>query len=484
MPPCARVTFDSFTFVVFFAVVLVVDRALSSARARKAHLLGASALFYAAWNPPFVLLVALSTIVDYVVMHRIARSDDARARRAWLLCSLAVNLSLLGFFKYGGFVVENSERALAALGVSLQFAAPDIVLPVGISFYTFQTLSTTIDVYRRRIAPTASLLDYALFVTFFPQLVAGPIVRGSALLPQIDAMPRASGALVRHGLALVVVGLAMKVALADAFFAPVADVVFAEGARPSTALAYAGVLAFSGQIFCDFAGYSTCAIGSALALGFALPDNFRAPYAARGLSDFWRRWHITLSSWLRDYLYVPLGGSRGGAFATARNLAITMLLGGLWHGAAWTFVAWGAIHGAALVVEHALLRAGPLVRLLAGVRGPSRALLSLVGALATLVVVVIAWVPFRAPSFEAARAVLSAMFFAPAVDARAAALTDAIPVALFALLVVWQHATRDTSLEQIFARLPRAARALVVALLALTVVFSSGEDRAFLYFQF
>jgi alginate O-acetyltransferase complex protein AlgI len=487
------VTFDSFTFVVFFAVVLLVDRALGgdasprAASRRKSFLLAASALFYAAWNPPFVLLVAFSTVLDYVVMQKIAVASSGRARKAWLTVSLVINLSLLGFFKYGTFLVENTERLLTALGADVRFAAPDIILPVGISFYTFQTLSTTIDVYRRTLAAPTSLRDYALFVTFFPQLVAGPIVRGREFLPQLVGPRRATGLEWRHGLALMVIGLAMKVVLADGLFARTADLVFNGDARTSTLLAWSGVLAFSGQIFCDFAGYSLVAIGAALTLGFALPDNFRAPYAARGFSDFWRRWHITLSSWLRDYLYIPLGGNRHGRARTMLALVVTMLLGGLWHGAAWTFVVWGALHGAFLVVEHALLAF--LAHRLLGMSARARVGLAFAGSLVTLFGVVLAWVPFRAPTFARAVDVMGALFGVTTRDAalgvaREATLTDAVPVVLFCALVVWQHMARHVHVEDVWHRLPRVVRALTLAFLAFLIVVSTGEDRAFLYFQF
>ncbi|HET9482887.1 MAG TPA: MBOAT family O-acyltransferase, partial [Xanthomonadales bacterium] len=304
--------FNSLTFVVFFAIVLLLHALPLPWQVKKTNLLVASYLFYAAWNPPFVILLWISTLLDFFAARRIAESHTVIARRTWLAFSVVVNLGFLSFFKYGEFLRDNFAAAVAPFGVSYAPPEWDIILPVGISFYSFQTMSYTLDVYLKRAVPTRSFLDFALFVTFFPQLVAGPIVRPNQLLPQFAEPQRASWPQLQFGLVLIVLGMFEKVVLADGFLAPVSEAVV--GARgPLPALdAWLGTLAFSGQIFCDFAGYSTIAIGTALCLGFHLPDNFRFPYAAIGFSDFWRRWHISLSTWLRDYLYVPLGGNRHG----------------------------------------------------------------------------------------------------------------------------------------------------------------------------
>ena len=333
-------TFNSFTFALFFLLVLGLYQLPLSWRARKGMLLCSSYLFYAAWNPPFVSLLVVSTVVDWVAGKRIYASRGT-PRSAWLVLSLCTNLGILAYFKYSPFLLQSFSELAAGVGIVFEPATAGIVLPIGISFYTFQTLSYSIDIYRRRLRPATSFLDYALFVTFFPQLVAGPIVRASEFLPQCLEPKRADARQMGWGFILLTVGLFQKTILADQLFAPIADVIYAEPDRVSFATAWLGTLAFSGQIFFDFAGYSACAIGAALCLGFALPDNFRYPYAAIGFSDFWRRWHISLSSWLRDYLYIPLGGNRHGRFSQAASLMLTMLIGGLWHGAAWTFVVWG-----------------------------------------------------------------------------------------------------------------------------------------------
>ena len=340
----------------FFACVLALHSLPLPWRVKKFNLLIASYLFYSAWNPPFVILLWVSTVVDWYAAQGLVKARRQAARHAWMLLSVIANLGMLGYFKYGQFLLDSFSALLSSFGVVYQPAHYDIVLPVGISFYTFATMSYTLDVYLRRAAPAQNLLDYALFVTFFPHLVAGPIMRPTELVPQFAEPRRASAQQLRFGLALMTIGLFNKVVLADRFLAKAAERVYDGSRLPGALDAWAATLAFSGQIFCDFAGYSTTAIGAALCLGFAMPDNFRFPYAAVGFSDFWRRWHITLSSWLRDYLYIPLGGNRHGPRRTYAALMTTMLLGGLWHGANWTFVAWGGLHGLYLSVER-LLRA-------------------------------------------------------------------------------------------------------------------------------
>ena len=288
--------FNSLTFIVFFVLVLALHNAPLPWNVKKTNLLIASYLFYAAWNPPFVILLWLSTVIDWHVAKRLFVEQAQHKRRALLAISIAVNLGLLGYFKYGGFLLENFVSLAAMAGIDYQ--APDwsIVLPVGISFYTFQTMAYSLDVYLKRAEPSKSFLDFALFVTFFPQLVAGPIVRPTHLLPQF-AVPRvATTKQLYWGLGLMTIGMFQKIVVADGLLAPVADAAFGADEMLHPLDAWLGTLAFSGQIFSDFAGYSTTAIGVALTLGFGLPDNFRFPYAAIGFSDFWRRWHISLSS--------------------------------------------------------------------------------------------------------------------------------------------------------------------------------------------
>src|SRR4051794_33505444 len=396
--------FNSLTFVVFFTIVVTLYWSLRGWKLRKNLLVVASYIFYGAWNPPFALLLFTTTAMDFWLGRKIAKAQDRHAKKRWLVASVCMNLSMLGFFKYGNFLLLNFQWLLARTGVIYQPPHLDILLPVGISFYTFHSLSYTLDIYRGVLQPTRSLRDFVLAVSFFPQLVAGPIVRAGDFLPQLAHAPRLKTGQFFWGLALMTLGLFEKIVLADTLLAGSADRVFGY-AGPLVALdSWAGVIAFAGQIFFDFAGYSICAIGAALCLGFHLKDNFRFPYAAIGFSDFWRRWHISLSTFLRDYLYIPLGGNRLGAARAMVNLVIVMFIGGLWHGAAWTFVVWGLLHGSYLAIER-LLKA--FVSEAAWIQ--NSAVKALIG-LTTYVAVLVAWVYFRASDFQTASRLIGGMF--------------------------------------------------------------------------
>ncbi|MBK6436757.1 MAG: MBOAT family protein [Rhodanobacteraceae bacterium] len=470
-------TFDSLTFVVFFiSVVAMCNLPSLSWSARKNVLLAASFLFYGAWNPPFLLLLIASATVDWWLALRMSAARPTQ-RKPWLILSLCANLGLLGFFKYGDFLRANTQSLLALAGIDWQPAAFDILLPVGISFYTFQSLSYCIDVYRGDVRVQKSLRDYVLFVGFFPQLVAGPIVRYRDFSAQLHTPRRTTADGFALGLSLLLIGLFEKIVLADSIFAPVADPVFQIGATIDSAAAWTGTIAFAGQIFCDFAGYSTCAIGCAAMLGFWLPNNFRSPYAATGFSDFWRRWHISLSTWLRDYLYLPLGGNRGGGLFTMRNLMLTMLLGGLWHGAAWTFVAWGAFHGLMLVVERL---ARPTIDRASRVLGSVGTLL---GGLITLLGVLIAWVWFRAPDFAHAAQIHHAMLLPTDTSANLSAEAK-IALIVFSLMWLMHWLWRHHDLRRWLRRRGAVALGFIWASLIVSIVLSPGVSRAFIYFQF
>jgi len=469
--------FNSLTFALFFAIVLALHNLPLSWQSKKRNLLVASYLFYAAWNPPLVLLLWASTVIDWLVARAIHRSEDQDRRKTWLLVSLVVNLGLLGFFKYGQFFLENFQVLMAAVGV--RYAPPpwNILLPVGISFYTFHSLSYTLDIYWRRATPIPKLSDYMLFVSFFTQLVAGPILRKADLVPQLESPRTASTDQMYRGLALITLGLFEKVVVADGALAPAADAVFGSTDAVGAFDAWIGALAFSGQIFCDFAGYSTIAVGAALCLGFIIPANFAAPYAAIGLSDFWRRWHISLSTWLRDYLYIPLGGNRKGEARTSINLMLTMLLGGLWHGANWTFVVWGGMHGAGLVVERWLKRLGRGV-----VPGP---LLRVALAALTFTFVLVTWVVFRSKTLSGAGSILAGMFgqHPDAAPILASVKVGETLLCIGGLLLVhWLARNRD-----LVARFLQAWQPLVLAvwaLMAFGVSITQGTGDAFIYFQF
>lgn len=471
--------FNSLTFIVFFAVVVALHHAPLSWRIKKFNLLIASYVFYGAWSPPFVLLLLLSTAVDWKAAQWIHRAQSEGARRLFLILSLAVNLGVLGYFKYGEFLLQNFTSLMNAAGIN--YAAPDwnIVLPVGISFYTFQTMAYSLDVYLRRAAPAKSLLDFSLFVTFFPQLVAGPIVRPSQLVPQFAEAKQATRQQFCWGLALIVIGLFEKVVLADSFLAPAADGAFGAKEAIYPLDAWMGVLAFSGQIFFDFSGYSTTAIGAALCLGFKLPNNFNFPYAAIGFSDFWRRWHISLSTWLRDYLYIPLGGNQNGRVQTYVNLMITMLLGGLWHGASWTFVVWGGLHGLYLAAERVLRETVPPQAWFRSVWFKAAM------ALVTYFLINVTWVFFRAGSFSAAANYLASMFGASSAPERVLYLNEILPAAVVVVGMVLTHwRMRDTTMEEVVAKTPAWIIGTVLAFMLFMLVITQGSDSAFIYFQF
>jgi alginate O-acetyltransferase complex protein AlgI len=386
--------FTSLIFVKFFLIVLALLALCRTRWQRQLAILLASVVFYGYWNAWYLFLLATPSVIDYFCALRIREAEDAARRKLWLVFSIASNLGLLGYFKYANFFAQNFATLMGR-------DAPvfHILLPVGISFYTFKTMSYTIDVYRRHIEPCHSWWKYAMFVTYFPELVAGPIVRASVFLPQMTRSLRPSWPRACVGLQLVALGFSKKLLVADRL-AKFVDPTFAHPSLYSTGTIWSAVIAYSLQIYCDFSGYSDIAIGISRIIGFDLPENFNMPYSAVSITEFWRRWHITLSQWLRDYLYIPLGGNRKGKFRTYVNLTITMLLGGLWHGASWTFVAWGALHGLALAA-HKLWLDGSQTR--------RWKVPGIVGWATTYVYVCFCWVLFRAPDFGSAMLIMRKM---------------------------------------------------------------------------
>lgn len=471
--------FNSVTFLIFFGIVLALHNLPISWTWRKANLLVASYIFYAAWNPPFVVLLWITNLIDWYAAWALDRTEAPKARRGLIVISMAANLGLLGFFKYGNFMLENFIEMARMIGIEYHPAPWSIILPIGISFYTFHSMSYTIDVYRRKYKPCDSFLDFALYVGFWPALVAGPILRADPFLEQCRSPRTASAKQYGWGLSLLVLGLFSKTILADWIMGPVSDDVFSNVAGMSCLDAWVGVLAFSGQIYFDFSGYSLCAVGTAMCLGFMIPDNFHFPYASIGFSDFWRRWHISLSSWLRDYLYITLGGNRSGHGRTHLNLMLTMLLGGLWHGASWKFVVWGGLHGVYLVMER-------LFRGRWGETWMTETRKRQVGfALLTYFLVLITWVFFRAANLSDSLAVLGAMFlgsgnpiFLPDNQIQRVLLLTVGLLAAHWLL-------RDSNLEAVAARLKGWQVSVVLAGLLLTMILNaSGDSRGFIYFQF
>lgn len=391
--------FSQLVFVLFMGVVFLFLALVHNNRARKLFLLLASYYFYAYWDWRFCGLLLISTVVDYIVGQGLKRAEQRYQRRALLLVSLTVNLGMLGFFKYYGFFVASMQVLLEPLGWHLQTL--NIILPVGISFYTFQTLSYTVDVYGRKLDVCDDFFDFALFVSFFPQLVAGPIVRASDFLPQLNEYRPLTASRFFLGFRQFVFGLFKKVLIADNL-ATVVDFIFENAGVMNGMTVWLGAICYTGQIYCDFSGYSDMAIGVARAMGYDFCANFNHPFAATTITDFWRRWHISLSTWLRDYVYIPLGGNRKGKARTYVNLLLTMLLGGLWHGASWKFVLWGAMHGSALAVEKRFTIHDRLAT--------RRRLTQMIGWGYVMVTVVVAFVFFRAETFDVAATMVERMF--------------------------------------------------------------------------
>jgi alginate O-acetyltransferase complex protein AlgI len=497
--------FNSYTFIVFFIIILVLHNMRFAWKVKKINLLIASYIFYAAWNPPFVLLLWLSTTVDFFVGRALYKENNKRKKKWLLVISLIGNLGMLSFFKYGGFLMDNFVTLVNALGINYHPANPGIILPAGISFYTFTTLCYTIDMYKKDSEPVKSILDFSLFVTFFPHLVAGPIVRPKQLVPQFATPVKATQQQLLNGLFLLSLGLFMKVVMADTFLAGPADSVFNAKNALLPLDAWMGVLAFSGQIFFDFAGYSTCAIGAAMCLGFSLPQNFKYPYGADSFSDFWRRWHITLSAWLRDYLYIPLGGNRKGPARTYINLMLTMLLGGLWHGASWTFVVWGALHGMYLTVEKWFQNRNNQSLDSISIPAAKDIQPSAVAARASMVpsflikagsnryvkmlfvffFVNIAWVFFRSADFSTASHLLTSMFGGVKNGAALLSTLDIIKVSVITIGLVGTHwLVRQSSIAELVKKMNWKLLGIIWGVMIILLVLSQKSSDSFIYFQF
>jgi D-alanyl-lipoteichoic acid acyltransferase DltB (MBOAT superfamily) len=464
--------FNSLSFLLFFVVVFGACKIIADWRMKKLAILIFSQIFYAAWYPPFVLLLLLVTGINWCIALRIACAPTKFWRKFWLFISLTASLTPLAYFKYG-YLLQTGVFAL--LGSYSHRLPATLMLPIGISFYTFHALSYTIDIYRSPASVRASFSDFALYMCFFPQLVSGPIVRAQHFLPQLASVRLPLPGQLGWGLWLFVYGLYQKMVVADTIFAPVVDQLYKDPNNASALDAWAGLMAFSGQIYCDFAGYSGCAIGLAMCLGFHFPANFLAPYGAIGFSDFWRRWHISLSSWLRDYLYYPLGGNRGTVYWNASAVMLTMSIGGLWHGASWLFVMWGVLHGFYLLAERWLRRNAATCSQWFSGNG---------WAVLTFVLVTLTWIPFRAPDANTAWAVVRALFRwdEPTLSPSVLLITLISSLILFVV-----HRLRHSAgyTQPYFAQLswPLQGFAMGGFLLAIFMV-SGGEQRGFIYFQF
>jgi D-alanyl-lipoteichoic acid acyltransferase DltB (MBOAT superfamily) len=463
--------FPTIEFAIFFPIVLVVSWLLMSRPPIwKPFIVLASYVFYAAADPRFCLLLAAITIGNQVAAQLVQRSADERRRRWITGTAVALDLLVLGVFKYYAFFVTDVGEVLDAVSLGLPLPLLTIALPIGVSFFTFQAITYVVDVKRGDAQP-ASLLDAAIYLSFFPHLVAGPIVRASEFLPQLKAPRDPTRVAVGAGLALIALGLIKKVALADTLAREIVDPVFGVPEAYFSPDAILATWAYAAQIYCDFSGYTDIAIGLALLLGFVFPQNFNSPYRATGFRDFWRRWHMTLSRFLRDYLYIPLGGSRGNRLFTYRNLMITMILGGLWHGAAWTFVLWGAFHGAGLVSEHAL--DGRIGR-----RTPAW-----LRWFATFNLVAFGWILFRSQDLD-----VFGTFLGRLVDPGPATLWT-LPIVLIVLVVIGMQLLPPRPLERLQLRIESLRPAvlavgLAVIILVVGATVPSQGVPPFIYFQF
>ena len=470
--------FNSLEFAIFLPIVLLLYYGLRH-KQQNILLLIASYIFYAFWDVRFLSLILISTIVDYTVglwVERAREKENGRQAQIALTASLTVNLGLLAFFKYFNFFIESFVNLFTIFGITLSPTTLRIILPVGISFYTFQTLSYTIDVYRGQLKPTRNLLDFALFVAFFPQLVAGPIERAVNLLPQIQKPRFVTQTHLERGLYLILVGLLRKVAVADTA-GLLADRYFIAPQNFTSLDLIAGILLYALQIYGDFAGYSNIARGVSYLLGFDLMRNFKHPYFAVNIADFWRRWHISLSTWLRDYLYIPLGGNRRGIRRTYVNLMITMLLGGLWHGASWNFIVWGGLHGLYLALHRYLTVVFPP----SPTRGIRHNIYQVGSAFLTFCLVAFTWLFFRIPDWATTQTYLAGL---ARFDFRGGFVFLPLLLLVSIILIIDVQPAR-TNDEFYFLRYPTLMRGAVVAEAILLIIFlSGGQNVPFIYFQF
>jgi len=473
--------FNSLVFLAFITIIFFVYPRLHL-RGQNVLLLIASYIFYGYWDWRFSFLLFTSTIVDFFVGQKLQASDSQKHRKLLLFFSVSVNLGILGFFKYFNFFIDSATSVLTAVGFEPHLLVLQIILPIGISFYTFKTMTYTIDVYRRKMTPTENFIDYALFTSFFPQILAGPIERASNLLPQIATPREITRKKVLSGLNLILLGYFKKVAIADTL-APIVGKIFDAPDAMSSGQLWTGVYAYTFQIYGDFSGYTDIARGIACILGFQTMVNFNTPYFSRNITEFWRRWHISLSTWFRDYLYIPLGGNRYGQARTYSNLFITMLLCGLWHGAAWTFVLWGFIHGICLMTHRMSLRGGKPD--FSWPRTASGWAMNAMKVFLTFHFVALAWVLFRASSLESALVYFQGLFhFQPLTDFSASVLFAGSLLILLDVAQTWiGNETWIADIKQYKVVRYSVAQIMLLGILAASIAHLDTVT-PFIYFQF
>jgi alginate O-acetyltransferase complex protein AlgI len=472
--------FTSFEYVLFFAAVLLVRSCLRKFTLEKWFLLVASYVFYMSWSIPCGLLILATSLVDYSVGVGLGRIEDQRKRKLLLVVSIVANLGVLGFFKYTNFLLANVGWVANLLGFHPKPWHYEILLPAGISFFTFQSMTYTIETYRRNIKPCHSLRDFLLFVAFFPQLLAGPINRAKDLLPQFVQRVRATAIDFETGLAQFALGAVKKLVISDQI-APNVDLIFNAPGNYDGFTLLQGALGYAIQIYCDFSGYSDMAIGSARMMGFRFMENFQMPYSSVTITEFWRRWHISLSTWLRDYLYIPLGGNRNGTARTYINLMLTMLLGGLWHGASWNFVFWGALHGVSLAIHKAWVSWDPLASLKS--QPVFQVVWTVFSRCLTLGVVLLGWIFFRAQSWSVAVEYVSRMVTWSHEGTRL--ISPYILPAVVGVFLVHIFINKDRTWAHEVPLRPALVRIAAYSCLAILLACLSATDSApFIYFQF
>jgi D-alanyl-lipoteichoic acid acyltransferase DltB (MBOAT superfamily) len=481
--------FNSFDFAIFLPVVFLLYWFVfkHSLRLQNALIVVASYVFYGWWDWRFLSLILFSTLVDFLVGKQLGKEAKDNKRRLWLWLSVVVNLGFLGFFKYFNFFLENFQAAFSFFGFEIGGRALSIVLPVGISFYTFQTLSYTIDVYKRKLKPTQDFIAFAAFVSFFPQLVAGPIERATHLLPQFYRKRQFSYPLAANGCRQILWGFFKKLVIADNC-AEYANLIFNNSESYSGSTLFLGALFFAFQIYGDFSGYSDIAIGTSRLFGFDLMKNFAFPYFSRDIAEFWRRWHISLSTWFRDYVYIPLGGSRGSKWGQVRNVFIIFLVSGFWHGANWTFMVWGGLN-ALYFLPLLLLKLNRSNMEVVAERSffPSAKELLQMGI--TFILTVLAWVSFRAEDIAHAWQIYAGIFdstlFTVPREVLSSKLLMCVALILFFVFVEWLGRRREFAIEYLLEAHPRWLRwSWYIFLIFLMGMFMQTEETPFIYFQF
>ncbi len=456
--------FHTWPFFIFFAIFYPIYLSIKHTKFCLPWLLLASYVFYAWWNPLYLILIVYSTLLDYAVVIFMEKS---RWKRTWLTISIVNNLFLLGFFKYAGFITDNLNGLLAALEIPYAVPAPSVLLPVGISFYTFQSMSYTIDFYRGKIKREPSFIRFAAFVSLFPQLVAGPIERAKNLLPQLYGTPQISRHDVTDGISLFVLGLFKKVALAN-YLAMYVDRIYAVPDQYQSPALMLATFAFGWQIYFDFSGYTDMARGIARMMGFRLMLNFNNPYLATGLGDFWSRWHISLSTWFKDYVYIPLGGNRKGTFFTYRNVFVTMVVSGFWHGAAWTFIIWGALHAIGTMITRELERNAWY----------RTSVPRWIKQLWVYIFANFTWIFFRAESTQDAWLIVGRIFGTAWTNPQFPILALLLTVGVASYQYIFESNWRR------IVELSSVRIALVVAMILYLSIFPGVGEQPFIYFQF